>query len=290
MKASCIAASVLILGVATAGSTQTKAAFEAASIRPAPPQLSNFNVGLHMDGAQARYTYLSLKDYISRAYHLKAFQIVGPDWLGSEKFDIAAKIPDGAAPAQISDMLQALLEERFHLKIHREMKEFPVYGLETAKGGIRLTELQPDSDTAITPAGPLNVTVTGTAAGVAYNFGNGSTLMFSQQGFEGRKISMIALAETLSYYVDRPVVDTTGLKGNYDLLLDVSAEDARAMSIRGGVVAGVLLPPAVLAVLDKPWGESLNNALSKVGLTLASRKSPLEVIVIDSIDKKPTEN
>ena len=62
------------------------------------------------------------------------------------------------------------------------------------------------------------------------------------------------------------------------------------MSIRAGLVAGVVLPPSVLALLDKPWGDSLNNALSKVGLTLASRKSPLEVIVIDSIDKKPTEN
>jgi len=64
----------------------------------------------------------------------------------------------------------------------------------------------------------------------------------------------------------------------------------RAMSICGEVVAGVVLPQAVLAVLDEPWGDSLNNALSKVGLILASRKSALEVIVIDSIDKRPTEN
>jgi uncharacterized protein (TIGR03435 family) len=238
----------------------------------------------------ARFTYLSLKDYISRAYRVKDLQIVGPDWLGGEKFDIAAKLPDGATPAQIPEMLQGLLEERFHLTIHREMKEFPVYALETAKGGTRLTELPPDSDTGPTPAGTVNVTVTGTAAGVGYNFGNGSTLMFSRHRLEGKKISMRDLAETLSWYLDRSVVDMTGLKGDYDLLLDISAEDYRAMSIRAGVVAGVVLPPSVLAVLDKPWGDSLNNALSKVGLTLASRKSPLEVIVIDSIDKKPTEN
>jgi uncharacterized protein (TIGR03435 family) len=290
MKVSCIAALVLTLAVATVGSTQTKAAFEAASIRPAPAQISDFNVGLHMDGVQARFTYLSLKDYISRAYRVKVLQIVGPDWLGGEKFDISAKLPDGATPAQIPEMLQGLLEDRFRLIAHREMKEFPVYALETAKGGTRLTEPPPDSDTGPAPSGTVNVAVTGTAAGVGYNFGNGSTLMFSQHGFEGKKISMRDLAETLSWYLDRSVVDMTGLKGNYDCLLDISAEDYRAMSIRAGVVAGIVLPPSVLAELDKPWGDSLNNALSKVGLTLASRKSPLEVIVIDSIDKKPTEN
>lgn len=290
MKVPCIAALVLAFAAATVGFTQTKAAFEAVSIRPAPAQPSDFSVGLHMDGAQARFTYQSLKNYISRAYGVKVLQIVGPDWLGGERFDIAAKLPDGATPAQIPEMLRGLLEERFHLTIHREMKEFPVYALETAKGGTRLTELPPDSDAGPTPTGTANVTVTGTAAGVGYNFGNGSTLMFGHHGFEGKKISMRDLAETLSWYLDRSVVDMTGLKGNYDLLLDISTEDSRAMSIRAGVIAGVVMPPSILAELDKPWGDSLNNALRKVGLTLASRKSLLEVIVIDSIDKKPTEN
>src|SRR5437870_13785441 len=105
MKVPCIAALVLALAVATVGSTQTKAAFEAASIRPAPAQPSDFNIGLHMDGAQARFTYQSLRNYISRAYRVKVLQIVGPDWL-DEKFDIAAKLPDGATPAQLPEMLQ----------------------------------------------------------------------------------------------------------------------------------------------------------------------------------------
>ena len=288
MKASCIAAPVLVFSVATLVCAQTKPAFEAASIRPAPVQPSDFNVGLRVDGAQARFTYLSLKSYISRAYRVRISQIVGPDWLDGERFDVAAKLPDGATPAQIPEMLQGLLEERFHLMIHRDMKEFPVYALETAKGGIRLTGLPPG--TGPTPADAVNVTVTGTSAGVGYNFGNGSTLMFSQHGLEAQKVSMRDLAETLSWYLDRPVVDMTGLKGNYDLLWDISAEDYRAMSIRAGVVAGVVIPSSILAELDKPWGDSLHGALSKVGLTLASRKSLLEVVVIDSIDKKPAGN
>jgi len=290
MTAPCIAALVLALTVATVGFTQTKAAFEVASIRPAPAQTSDFNLGMKISGTQVRFAYLSLKDYISRAYRVKPLHIVGPDWLGGEKWDIAAKLPDGATPAQIPELLQRLLEERFHLAIHREMKEFQVYALETAKGGTRLSELPPDADTGTPAAGAVDATVTGTAAGVGYDFGNGSTLMFSQRGLEGKKITMRDLVEMLSWYLERPVVDMTGLQGNYDLLLDISAEDYRAMSIRAGVVAGIALPPAVLAALDKPWGDSVSNALSKVGLTLASRKSPVEVVVIDHIERKPTEN
>ncbi len=268
---------------------QKTPAFEVASIRPAPVQLTNFNVGLHMDGSQARFTYLSLRDYISMAYRLKSLQIVGPDWLAGEKFDISAKLPDGATTAQIPEMLQALLQERFHLKSHRETKDFAVYSLEIAKGGIKLKEIPPDP-VGTTPAGPVNVTVAGNASGAEYSFGGGATLSLSQRGLLGNKINMRALADTLSWYLDRPVVDMTGLKGNYDIVLTISADDYRAMSIRSAVIAGVTLPPAATAVLDNPWGDSLYKALAAAGLILEMRKSPLEVIVIDSIEKKPTDN
>jgi len=268
---------------------QTKPAFEAASIRPAPMQ-TNVNIGLHIDGSQTRFTYISLNDYIARAYRLKSFQIIGPGWLTSEKFDIAAKLPEGATVAELPEMLQSLLEERFHLKIHRDKKDFSVYSLEVARGGLKLKELPADSAAPESPAGSLNVTVTVDASAVGRSFGNGSTLTFSAHGFEGAKVSMRALADTLSWYVDRPVVDMTDLKGNYDLSLEISADDYRAMGIRSAVVAGVALPPALAAELDRPWGASLTDALRKAGLTLELRKSPLEVIVIDNIDKTPTAN
>jgi uncharacterized protein (TIGR03435 family) len=250
----------------------------------------DFNIGLRMNGAQARFTYLSLKDYVARAYRVKVTQIVGPDWLGSERFDITAKLPDGGTAAQIPEMLQRLLEDRFRLVIHRERREFPVYTLEIARGGIRLTALPSDSGMGSAAVGAVDATVTGTATAVERNFGNGSTLIFGARGFEAKKISMPDLADTLSWYLDRSVVDMTGLKGSYDFLLEVSAEDYRAMGIRAGVVAGVTVPPVYLAMLDKPWGDSVNNALSKVGLTLAARKSLLDVIVVDSVDRNPTEN
>ena len=271
------------------GSAQTKVSFEAASIRPAAPQTANFNVGLRMDGAQAHFTYLSLRDYITTAYRLKVYQVVGPDWL-SGKFDVAGKLPDGSSAAQIPEMLQSLLEERFALKMHREARDFPVYVLDVARGGIRIKELALKSDAEAVPEGTQSLTVTGTASGVVYRFGSDATLTFSQKGLEGHKIRMRDLADTLSWYLDKPVVDMTGLQGSYDIVLDVSEDDARAMSIRAGIVAGINMPPAVTAILDKGWGDSLRNALGKAGLTLESRKAPLDVAVIDSIRRQPTDN
>jgi len=89
---------------------------------------------------------MALKDYIRIAYRLKDYQISGPDWLRSERFDITAKIPEGVSPGQIPEMLQGLLTERFQLKMHREKKEFPVYALEIAKSGLKISENAPDPD------------------------------------------------------------------------------------------------------------------------------------------------
>ena len=105
---------------------QGKAGFEVASIHPLPAQTSNVYFGQRIDGSQARFT-ISLKECVSRAYGLKSYQIVGPDWLPSDKFEIVAKLPDGSTASQIPEMLQVLLDERFHLKMHRESREFPVY-------------------------------------------------------------------------------------------------------------------------------------------------------------------
>src|SRR5689334_13259459 len=106
-----ITALAFSLAVASVGSAQAPLSFEVASIRPAPVQPTDFSVGMRMNGAQARFTYLSLKDYIARAYRMKVLQIIGPEWVGSDKFDIAAKLPEGATPAQVPEMLQRLLEE-----------------------------------------------------------------------------------------------------------------------------------------------------------------------------------
>src|SRR6476620_8172887 len=104
--------------------------FEVASIKPAPPPGGN-NMMVRMGGDPGRIDYanVSLKDVIRLAYRVKNYQIAGPDWLESARFNIVAKLPEGSSREQIPEMLQALLAERFKLALHRETKELPVYGL-----------------------------------------------------------------------------------------------------------------------------------------------------------------
>ena len=156
-----------------AGFSQTLPArpeFEVASVRPSAPPTDRVNIGMHVDGARVSCTYLSLKDYIRIAHRVKDYQVTGPEWLASERFDIAATLPAGAAREQVPEMLQALLAERFQVKLHRDMKEFPVYSLTLAKGGLRMKEspLDPDADSGGPARGAVNVTASGGRGGTAH--------------------------------------------------------------------------------------------------------------------------
>jgi uncharacterized protein (TIGR03435 family) len=267
--------------------------FEVASIRPsAPPTPGQAKVGVHVDGARVICTFLSLKDYIGLAYRVKEYQILGPDWLRSEKFDISGTLPAGAARDKVSDMMQALLADRFKLKLHRDTKEFPVYGLVAAKGGLKLKESPPDvdADTSEGGKGAFNVTASGGRGGTTVNFGKGSYFSMGNNRFEGKKLTMSSLADTLARFVDRPVVDMTELKGNYDFALEFSPEDFRAMLIRSAIVAGVVLPPEAMRALEGASGDSLFTALQTLGLRVAPRKAPLEALVVDHIERAPTDN
>jgi hypothetical protein len=91
-------------------------------------------------------------------------------------------------------------------------------------------------------------------------------------------------------FVDRPVLDQTGLTGEYDVVLNIAPEDYMPLMVRSGVNAGVALPPQALRLLDGANTDPLSGPLRDVGLTLESRKAPLEVVVVDAISKTPTEN
>jgi uncharacterized protein (TIGR03435 family) len=103
-------------------------------------------------------------------------------------------------------------------------------------------------------------------------------------------MTMASFAETLTRFVDRPVLDQTGLTGEYDVVLNIAPEDYMPLMIRSGVNAGVALPPQALRLLDGANTDPLSGPLRDVGLTLESRKAPLEVVVVDTISKTPTEN
>ncbi len=278
----------LLLSVVVAG--QARPEFEVASIRPSSEQTTQVNVGLHISGSQVRIAYMSLKDYIGIAYRVRTGQIAGPDWIAQERFDIAAKIPDGALSDQVPEMLQTLLADRFQLKIHRDSKEFPVYALAVAKSGLKLQESATSAGAATDSPAIVNVTASGSGAGIAADLGGGSFFSLANNRIEIKKMTMTALANILTRFLDRAVVDMTGLTGTYDLTLDLTPEDYVAMLIRSALNAGVVLPPQALRALDGASGDPLSSPLQKFGLAFESRKASLDVIVVDSMQKTPTEN
>jgi uncharacterized protein (TIGR03435 family) len=272
---------------------QTLPQFEVASIKPskATPDFS-VRLGYKMDGAMVTCQYMSLKDYIRIAYQLKVYQLTGPDWTGSDRFDITAKLPEGGREDQVRDMIKSLLAERFHLKFHKETKDFPVYALVAAKGGVKMTPSAVDaSDGPSDPAKPLtNVAASGGPEGVSVNLGKGSSFAFGDNKLTAKKLTMLQFADLLARFVDRPVVDETGLPGAYDVEIKVTPEDYMVMQIHAAVSAGVNLPPQALRMLDMPSGDSLAQGMQALGLRLEPKKAPLEVVVIDSADKTPTDN
>jgi uncharacterized protein (TIGR03435 family) len=269
--------------------------FEVASIKPsAPPGQGQVNVGVHIDGARLSCTYLSLKDYIRVAYRIKEHQVVGPDWLASARFDIAATLPAGTPREKVPDLLKTLLTDRFRMTTHQDSKEFPVYALVVAKGGPKMKESAIDPDASGNEAGgrgAVNVNASGGRGGVMVDLGNGSFFSFADNRIQAGKITMAGFVDSLARYVDLPVVDMTELKGNYDIKLEFSPEDYRGMLIRSAVTAGVALPPEVVKqALENSSGDSLFAAIQTLGLKMERRKAPLEVIVIDKMDKLPSDN
>jgi uncharacterized protein (TIGR03435 family) len=264
--------------------------FEVTSVKPSagPSPGGSVSVGVKINGAQVHVSSLSLKDYIRIAYRVKEYQVSGPEWLGSERFEIDAKLPSGATRDQVPDMMQSLLADRFGLKLHRGSKEFPVYALIVGNTGLKMKELPPDPDADA--SAPVDVAVTGGPEGVAMNFGKGTVLNFGNNKFEAHKLTMLSLADSLGRYLDRPVVEMTKLTGKYDFTLNLTEEDYRTLLIRSAVNAGVTLPPQALRLLDGATDESLFSALRSLGLKLEPRKSPLDVIIVDQINKVPTEN
>jgi uncharacterized protein (TIGR03435 family) len=263
--------------------------FEVATIRPsAPSPEAGVTAGVRIDGAQFRSAFLTLKDYLGVAYRVKIYQISGPDWISSDRFDISATLPPGTT-TQIPEMMQRLLEERFQLKLHREKKDFPVYVLEIAKGGIKMQESAPDPNAEDAKA-PVNITGSGSGQGVSVNLGRGSSYTFGNNKFEAKRLTMPNLAGSLERFMDRPIVDMTDLKSSYDFALDVTPEDYQAMLIHAAVAAGITLPPQALRLLDGASLPSLFEAVQKVGLKLDPRKAPLDMIIVDDGRKTPTDN
>jgi uncharacterized protein (TIGR03435 family) len=304
--------SLSLLLAASAVFAQTSApAFEVASIKPATlptaAQITSgkLHVGMAIDGARVDIGNLPLAELIRIAYRVKPYQISGPDWMGAERFDVLAKLPEGATPEQVPEMLQALLAERFQLKMHRENKEHAMYALVVGKNGLKLKESAPDADSGGgTGNAQVRVSPSGEGKGVLVTGGqNGPARMSMGPGgslhLELAKATPAMLADMLRRFVDRPVVDMTELKGTYQVALDLSMEDLRnaartaglpVAGLAGGGEPGRPLGPENAPTASDPSGGSIFNTVQQLGLKLEPRKAPMEVIVIDHLEKTPTEN
>ena len=293
-------------------------AFEVASIKPSPPLNPNaimsgqMHVGMKTDAARVDIGFMSLTDLIRTAYDVKEYQISGPDWMKSQRFDIQAKLPDGATTDQVPQMLQALLADRFKLTLHRDTAPNPVYALIVGKGGLKIKPSEPDPAVPAAPVEPPKGAITigdgnntmqisGSAQG-----GRGLTITGSQTGtmhlamssegamhLEMEKIGMPALADTLSRFVDRPVVDMTKLKGNYQISLELSQADLMVAARTIGATVGMPMPmeaPRQGDAASDPSSSSVFATVQKLGLKLDPQKLPIERLVIDHVEKTPTEN
>jgi uncharacterized protein (TIGR03435 family) len=280
---------VLACVAAFAQSAPARMEFEVASVKASPPLTPNSapNVGVHVDGALVNFRFLSLQDYIIGAYNIKKHQIVGaPDWLSTERFDISGKVPPGIPQDQLlekrREMLQMLLEDRFKFKFHRETRDLPVYALVVTKSGSKLTPAPVDAD-ATAPGKPVDVTVNAGRGGTTVNLPGGASIMYGFLVLEAKKVTMQQLVDNLARFVDRPVIDDTGLKGGYDFKLDFSLEEMKSLMRTSGS------DPNMLAGVPEQ-GTSIMSSLQSLGLKLEARKAPMEVFVVDRLEKTPTEN
>jgi uncharacterized protein (TIGR03435 family) len=128
---------------------------------------------------------------------------------------------------------------------------------------------------------------TGSAQGIAVNMGNGSSYTFGGGKFAAKKFNGAAIAAVLERFTDRPMVDLTDLKGTYDFEFTVTPEEAQTLMIRAAIAAGVQLPPQALQLADN-GGNPLEGAVEQGTETRLAM--PVEIIIIDQVQKTPTDN
>jgi uncharacterized protein (TIGR03435 family) len=266
-----------------AQATQTTAgplpSFEVASIKPdrsgdVSQRVETQPTGLRASGATAKHL-------IAVAYNVGDYQVSGgPNWVNTDRYSIQAKVEDSLVEQMrklplshqedhITPMFQSLLIERFRLKVTHATKEAPAYALIVAKNGPKLQETKPGN---MYPPDP--------AAWKAH----------AKEGlivWRNRGTSMAAFAQELSRYFHSPVLDRTGVNGRYDFWLEFAEERTDSAILRaseeGQLGADSGSPPA-------SSGPSIFTALQdQLGLKLESTKGPLEVIIIDHIER-PSEN
>jgi uncharacterized protein (TIGR03435 family) len=243
---------------------------------------------------------MTLRQLIAEAYQVRSWQVEGPDWLTTERFDAVCKMPAGSRKEDAPLMLQSLLADRFKLAVHRELKEQAVTALVVSKDGPKLKEspseapLNPgeasEGDRAPTKKKDSSLGMTLGTTGLRMTLGPSN----SSVHVEASRMTMAYLADLLgrsTFGNGRPVVDMTGLEGSYDVVLDIpmAALGTAVLADAGVPDANAQgLPPAEAA--SDPGGGRKLESLKSLGLELVSRKAPVEHLIVDHAEKKPAEN
>ncbi len=272
---------LVVIGRAQSQATPTPSpTFEVASIKPSDPS-SRMVMLRNSPGGRFTANGVTTKFLIAEAFNIRDFQISGgPSWIDSARYDIEAKADDSSAdPRTMNEdqrralmdqqrlRLRALLVDRFQLQFHMGTKELPVYALVIAKNGPKLQEVRDAGGTPSSPATPKGRMAMGRG----------------ELSSEGTRLPF--LVQVLSQQLGRTVIDKTGLSGTYNFKLTWTPDPGQ-----GGMFKGPDGGPPPDAPPPDTQGPSIFTALQEqLGLKLESGKGPVEILVIDRLEK-PTEN
>jgi uncharacterized protein (TIGR03435 family) len=267
---------LMILSTAAAQTPDASPQFEVASVKPAPPpDMRGMRVSMRGgpgtdDPGFFRCENCGISGLLTQAFDIQDYQLSSPDWMQNTRFDVSAKIPLGTTKDQYRLMLQNLLAERFKMTFHRDKKDMPVLSLVVSKNGPKFKESKPVEaaldDDAPRQSGPMKKDANGfpVLSGKGYSM----AIMNNRAALRSPDETMPNFAALLAGQLRLPVIDATGLNGKYDIAMSWVPGDSP----------------------DNP-GPTIFAALQEqLGLKLESKKGMVDIVVIDHIEKTPTEN
>jgi uncharacterized protein (TIGR03435 family) len=264
------------------GQTAERPAFQAASIKPNTEARPFGRIIRPQPGGRLTSQNAPLLMLIQNAYSVQAFQVVGgPEWVNTTGYDIEAKPEANTDRARMWLMLQTLLADRFKLALHRETRELPLYALTIGKNGFKPPAPKEGLCISLPPDAPPPPPGSQAQCGfIRINMSPAGLKM------EGGKVKMAELIRMLAAAMGRPVLDRTGFTGEFDVQLSFTPDES-TMGLPGARGPRDVGGPQLATDPDRP---TLFAALQEqLGLKLVTAKGPVEVLVIDHVER-PTEN